>query len=83
MQIESTDQTEVQEIFSSTAALGRFFIDGKWQILEIRCSTCKYGRIFDKRLDEPSNMGCKKPGWEGYTFDNNPACNSVFYLPNK
>jgi hypothetical protein len=24
-------------------------------------------------------MGCKKPGWEGYTYNDAPTCGGVFF----
>ena len=45
------------------------------------CSTCKWVKRFAKRDDEPSNMGCSKPGFEGYTSDTSPACDGAFYMP--
>lgn len=37
-----------------------------------KCDNCLYGNRFDPRPDEldrygPDVMGCKLPGWEGYT----------------
>lgn len=46
----------------------------------IKCSNCTYGETFVKRLDEPTNQGCKKPGWEGYTSDETPMCGGDFFI---
>lgn len=66
----------------STALFGKFYVDGQWKVIKKKCSTCCYVKHFNKRADEPSNMGCDKPGWEGYTFENDMACGGVFYFPN-
>lgn len=48
--------------------------------IKIKCYGCIWLREFDStRPDEPSNFGCKKPGYEGYTDPNNPDCGGVFY----
>ncbi len=49
-----------------------------------RCSDCVCVDKFKPRPDEIERgllMGCKKPGWEGYTHDDNPACGGVFFVP--
>jgi len=61
---------------------GKFYVDGQWKVIKKKCSTCCYVKHFNKRADEPSNMGCNKPGWEGYTFENDMACGGSFYFPN-
>lgn len=43
------------------------------------CENCIWSIIFNKRPDEPSNMGCRKPGWEGYTINESPACGGLFF----
>ena len=58
-----------------------FWINGVWVSIEPKCSTCAWLSRFNKRPDEPSDMGCSKPGWEGYTFEDRPACGGDFYLP--
>lgn len=60
---------------------GSFYINGEWKHIEKKCSTCDYLKRFNKRPDEPSDMGCNKPGWEGYTFEDRPACDGAFYYP--
>ena len=47
------------------------------------CATCAWVHRFTPRPDEVERgltMGCKKPGWEGYTRENEPACGGVFYF---
>lgn len=47
-----------------------------------RCSKCVSVHRFIPREDEIARglmMGCRKPGWEGYTHDDNPACGGVFF----
>ena len=44
------------------------------------CDTCRYGRKFDPRLPQDlTDWGCEKPGWEGYTEPEKPACGFVFW----
>lgn len=78
----NTQGISQRDSVESTALFGKFFVDGQWKVIEKKCSTCCYVRHFDKRPDEPSNMGCNKPGWEGYTFENDMACGGSFYFPN-
>lgn len=66
----------------SGTLFGKFFVDGQWKVIEKKCATCCYVQHFDKRPDEPSNMGCTKPGWEGYTHADEMACGGCFYFPN-
>jgi hypothetical protein len=49
----------------------------------INCEDCIWHERFEKREDEPSDFGCKKPGWEGYTDNLNPNCGGQDYEPNK
>lgn len=65
----------------SGTLFGKFFVDGQWKVIEKKCATCCYVQHFDKRPDEPSNMGCTKPGWEGYTNADEMACGGCFYFP--
>lgn len=46
-----------------------------------KCSTCVHVKRFTKREDEPSDMGCNKLGWEGYTSEDRMACDGAFYYP--
>ena len=50
---------------------------------KVSCSTCYWVDNFKPRQDEIDRnllIGCKKPGWEGYTYDDTPTCGGVFYL---
>jgi hypothetical protein len=33
------------------------------------CENCIWFKIFEKRPDEPSNMGCTQKNWAGYLTD--------------
>lgn len=49
---------------------------------EIRCENCIWVDRFKPRPDEIVRgffMGCKKPGWEGYTYNDAPTCGGVFF----
>jgi len=51
----------------------------------VRCSNCVWVHKFNPRQDEIDRgltIGCKKPGWEGYSHDDDPACGGVFFTPN-
>jgi hypothetical protein len=51
----------------------------------VRCSDCVWVHKFRPRQDEIDRgltIGCKKPGWEGYSHDDKPACGGVFFTPN-
>lgn len=46
------------------------------------CLTCTYVHHFRPRPDEVARgqlLGCQKPGWEGYTRADAPACGGVFW----
>lgn len=49
----------------------------------VYCEDCIWHEQFEKRTDESSNFGCKKPGWEGYTHNHAPVCGGQEYEPNK
>ena len=52
---------------------------------EARCSHCVRVHKFNPRRDEIDRgltIGCKKPGWEGYSHDDAPACGGVFFSTN-
>lgn len=47
-----------------------------------RCTDCMWVDRFNPRPDEIARgltLGCKKPNWEGYTKDDEPACDGVFF----
>ena len=47
------------------------------------CGLCSRLETFEPRSDEPSNMGCRAPGWEGYVTDtNDPPCGGIALLPS-
>lgn len=49
---------------------------------DFRCDTCQWGEKFKyKRPDEPTEWGCRKLNWEGYTDPERPACGGVFWMP--
>ena len=51
-----------------------------------RCRDCVYVDLFKPRNDERARgllMGCRKPGWESYTHDDNPSCGGVFFAPSE
>jgi hypothetical protein len=81
--LDPTEQPKDADARDSAHGLfGKFFVNGEWRTVQKTCSTCCYVRHFDKRPDEPSNMGCTKPGWEGYTHADEMACGGCFYFPN-
>lgn len=46
------------------------------------CDRCKWVGRFNPRPDEVERgwvLGCRKPGYEGYTKENAPACDGVFF----
>ena len=48
------------------------------------CGLCSRLETFEPRSDEPSNMGCRAPGWEGYVTDtNDPPCGGIAFLPGE
>jgi hypothetical protein len=50
------------------------------------CETCRYVDKFEPREDEKKMglvLGCKKPGWEGYTSPLRMACGGQFYWPKE
>jgi hypothetical protein len=38
------------------------------------CRLCVWTEVFEKRPDEPTNCGCRKPGWEGYVDPQSCCC---------
>lgn len=49
------------------------------------CESCRYLQTFTPRPDELRMglvIGCKKPGYEGYTSPLKMACDGVFYEQN-
>jgi len=47
---------------------------------ERKCTTCRYYKKFSsKRPDEPTDGGCTKRNWEGYTSDEHPFCGLTFW----
>lgn len=49
----------------------------------IDCRKCLWvDGPFEKRPDEPSQYGCTKRGWEGYTDPDHPPCGGVFFVKN-
>ena len=49
----------------------------------MKCENCVWSEKFKPRPDEKFNMGCKKPGWEGYTKNEDPSCGGVFFVPKE
>ena len=47
---------------------------------QVKCSKCIWGERLDARPDEPSKLGCTRPGWEGYTSDEKPSCGGTFFI---
>ena len=47
------------------------------------CDKCIWLRRFEKRPDETSDLGCAKPGWEGYTTLSKPACGGTLFIPKE
>jgi hypothetical protein len=48
---------------------------------QVKCSNCIWVQhLMNVRPDEPSNLACRKPGWEGYTKDEKPDCGGVFFM---
>jgi hypothetical protein len=42
------------------------------------CTTCKHFETFKPRADEPSGLGCRGLGFEGYVLDpKTPPCAGV------
>lgn len=44
-----------------------------------RCGNCIWSKKFEKRPDEPSNIGCKYPNWEHYITDEGEALGCFTY----
>lgn len=54
--------------------------------MEKSCLNCVWVDKFKPRQDEKARgliLGCKKPGWEGYTKKEKMACDGVFFQCNK
>ena len=54
----------------------------------MKCEDCVYYDDFKPRKDEikkysESVRGCRKPGWEGYTFNDNPYCGGQFFVERR
>lgn len=50
------------------------------------CETCVWIHRFEPREDEKRRglvIGCKKPGYEGYSSPLRMACDGVFWSPNR
>jgi hypothetical protein len=48
------------------------------------CLNCIWLRqLPNPRPDEPSDLGCAKPGWEGYTTLAKPACGGTLFIPKE
>jgi hypothetical protein len=48
----------------------------------VMCEDCAWVNNFTPRQDEIDrglSLGCKKPGWEGYTENEKPLCGGVFF----
>ena len=48
------------------------------------CSKCVFVYMFIPNENEIAlgrTLGCGKPGWEGYTNNDNPACGGAFFMP--
>ena len=49
---------------------------------KITCDRCIWVDKFNPRKDEIERgliLGCKKPGWEGYTKNEEPSCGWCFF----
>ena len=50
------------------------------------CETCVWIHRFEPREDEKLKglvIGCKKPGYEGYSSPGRMACGGVFWSPDR
>ena len=48
-----------------------------------QCKDCTWVHEFKPRQDEIKHertLGCRKPGWEGYTKNDEPMCGGVFFI---
>lgn len=48
----------------------------------MKCEDCIHVHSFIPRPDEQAKgwlLGCNKPGWEGYTQNEKPACGGTFF----
>ena len=49
----------------------------------VDCRDCELCEMFNPRGDEPSDTGCRYPGYEGYENPFMPSCDGRLFQPKR